>query len=147
MFKQICIALLAAGTAMSALAQGTQAPKVVGKFANVTGLVTVSTADSLANAVNGASFAIGSRVVATASGGVTLKFDNGCDLTLKANESVTVSENSQCKLAALPSTGPSVVPAAGVGAGTSALGPVLLVGGAAIAVVFSRNGNNKTSGS
>ena len=140
MIKHISIALLAAGTAVSVWAQ--QAPKVVGKFANVTGLVTVSTGDALANAANGASFAVGSRVVATASGGATLKFDNGCELTIKANESVTVDENNQCKLAAIPTAVPGAVAA---GAGSNFV-PLWLAGGAAAAVIVY-NSNKKTSGS
>lgn len=138
MIKHISVALLAAGTAMSVWAQ---APKVVGKFANVTGLVTVSSGGALANAANGASFAVGSRVFATA-GGATLKFDNGCELTIQANESVTVDENNQCKLAAIPFGAPGAV-AAGAGAN---MVPLWLAGGAAVAVIVA-NSNKKTSGS
>ena len=140
MIKHVTIALLAAGTAVSVWAQ--QAPKVVGKFANVTGLVTVSSSDALANAANGASFAVGSRVVATASGGATLKFDNGCELTIKANESVTVDENNQCKLVAIPFGVPGVTAAA---AGSNIF-PIVLAGGAVAAVVITQS-NKKTSGS
>lgn len=139
--KQVSVALLAACAAMSVWGQ---APKVVGKFANVIGLVTISSGESLSNVVNGGAFAVGSRVVATASGGVTLKFDNGCDLTLKANESVTVDENNKCTLVAIPSGAPGASTAAGAG-GT--LGPALILGGTAGAVVLIGRNNNKTSGS
>ncbi|HWR80003.1 MAG TPA: hypothetical protein VN303_07375 [Pseudomonas sp.] len=140
MIKRLVIALLAATSAMSVWAQ---APKVVGKFANLTGLVTVSSGDSLSSAVNGGVFAVGNRVVTTSSGGVTLKFDNGCDLTLNANESVTVDENNQCKLAAIPTRGQTMVAA---GAGGNFV-PFWFAGGGALAVILTTQKNTKISGS
>lgn len=142
MIKHVAIALLAAGTAVSVWAQ--QAPKVVGKFANVTGVVLVSTVDASISAANGVPFAVGSRVVATASGGATLKFDNGCELTIKANESVIVDENAQCKLAAA-AVPPSPSGAGAAGAGSNIF-PIVLAGGAVAAVVITQS-NKKTSGS
>jgi hypothetical protein len=143
MINKYVLAVLFIGSSVSAWAQ---TPKIVGKFANVTGLVTVSNGDSLSSAVNGGGFAVGNRVVSTASGGATLKFDNGCELTLKANESVTVDENNKCALvAALP---PSVVAgAAGGVSGAGALGPTLIVAGMAAVMITSSRASKKTSGS
>jgi len=146
MVKHVSLALLAAGTAMSVWAQ--QAPKVVGKFANVTGLVLVSTGDASVNAANGASFAVGNRVRALPSAGATLKFDNGCELTINANESVTVNENNQCKLAAFPAPVGSQMAGAvgGAGAGAATPAAAIVAGGVAAGVIIYQN-NKKTSGS
>ena len=139
--KKIAVFLLAASAALSVWAQ----PKVVGKLNNVQGLVTVSAGDQLANAVSGAPLIVGNRIITTSSGAVTLSFDNGCDVTLKANESITVQEGRDCA-ALLASVSPVGAPVA-VAAGGSSLLPGLIATGGAIAIIIGSNNKNKTSGS
>lgn len=145
--KKFAIAFLTTVVALSAWAQD---QKTVGKLANVTGLVTISRGGQLANATNGGPLVVGSRIISTSTGGATLKFDNGCDVTLKANESFTVSENKDCSVllaGVSPVVTPAGVPAAVSVAGSSGLAPVLIFTASSIGVVVASNVKNKTSGS
>ena len=143
--KRIAIALIATFAALSVWAQQ---PKVVGKLINVTGLVTVSSGNQVSNVVEGAPLVVEDRIITTSTGGVTLDFDNGCDVTLKANESIKVSDDKDC--AALwagvtPVGGPVAVAAA---VGTSSMIPALIIGaGGAAAIIISNRDKNKASGS
>ena len=143
--KRIAIALIATFAALSVWAQQ---PKVVGKLINVTGLVTVSSGNQASNVVEGAPLVVDDRIITTSTGGVTLDFDNGCDVTLKANESIKVSDEKDC--AALwagvtPVGGPVAVAAA---VGTSSMIPALVIGaGGAAAIIISNRDKNKASGS
>ncbi len=143
--KRIAIALIATFAALSVWAQQ---PKVVGKLINVTGLVTVSSGNQVSNVVEGAPLVVDDRIITTSTGGVTLDFDNGCDVTLKANESIKVSDEKDC--AALwagvtPVGGPVAVAAA---VGTSSMIPALIIGaGGAAAIIISNRDKNKASGS
>jgi len=132
----------------AALSVWAQQPKVVGKLINVTGLVTISSGNQASNVVEGAPLVVDDRIITTSTGGVTLDFDNGCDVTLKANESIKVSDEKDC--AALwagvtPVGGPVAVAAA---VGTSSMIPALVIGaGGAAAIIISNNNKNKSSGS
>ena len=143
--KKVAIALI---TAVAALSAWAQQPKAIGKLVNVTGLVTVSSGSRLSNATEGAPLIVDDRIITTSTGGVTLDFDNGCDVTLKANESIKVSDEKDC--AALwagvtPVGGPVAVAAA---VGTSSMIPALVIGaGGAAAIIISNNNKNKSSGS
>ena len=143
--KKVAIALI---TAVAALSAWAQQPKAIGKLVNVTGLVTVSSGSRLSNATEGAPLIVDDRIITTSTGGVTLDFDNGCDVTLKANESIKVSDEKDC--AALwagvtPVGGPVAVAAA---VGTSSMIPALIIGaGGAAAIIISNNNKNKSSGS
>jgi len=96
--KRTAIFLLATLAALSGWAQGTQGDaKVVGKLSAVQGLVTVGSGDRLGNAVNGGPLVVGNRIIATAGGGATLVYDNGCHIALKANEAFTVKEDCDCE--------------------------------------------------
>ena len=143
--KKIAIALIATFAALSVWAQQ---PKVVGKLINVTGLVTVSSGNQVSNVVEGAPLVVDDRIITTSTGGVTLDFDNGCDVTLKANESIKVSDEKDCAAlwaAVTPVGGPVAVAAA---VGTSSMIPALIIGaGGAAAIIISNNNKNKSSGS
>ncbi len=81
--KRTAIFLAAALVALSGWAQGPQTnPKIVGKLKDVQGLVTVGSGDRLGNAVNGGPLVVGNRIIATAGGGATLVYDNGCHIAL-----------------------------------------------------------------
>lgn len=148
MKRALVVILLAGSAALSAWAQAPQKePKVVGKLVNVEGIVMVSSGQSLANAVNGTNLIVGNRIATTSSGAVTLNFDNGCDIKLKANESITVVSSDNCA-ALLAAVRP--VPGAGVpvaAAGSVSLVPVVLFAGGAAAVIATQRSQNRTSGS
>ena len=141
--KRISIALIATFAALSVWAQQ---PKVVGKLINVTGLVTVSSGNQASNVVEGAPLVVDDRIITTSTGGVTLDFDNGCDVTLKANESIKVSDEKDCAAlwaAVTPVGGPAAVVTA-----TSSTIPALVIGaGGAAAIIISNRDKNKASGS
>ncbi len=143
--KNVAMALLACVSAMSVWAQD---PKFIGRFVDVTGLVTVSSGGQLSNVANGMPFAVGSRVITTSGGGATLRFDNGCEVVLKVNQSLTVTENKDCA-ALLASVQPVGVPPAPAvaAAGSSNLVPGLIFTGAAVVAIITSNRNNRTSGS
>ena len=141
--KRIAIALIATFAALSVWAQQ---PKVVGKLINVTGLVTVSSGNQVSNVVEGAPLVVDDRIITTSTGGVTLDFDNGCDVTLKENESIKVSDDKDCAAlwaAVTPVGGPAAVVTA-----TSSTIPALVIGaGGAAAIIISNRDKNKASGS
>ena len=141
--KKIAIALIATFAALSVWAQQ---PKVVGKLINVTGLVTVSSGNQVSNVVEGAPLVVDDRIITTSTGGVTLDFDNGCDVTLKENESIKVSDDKDCAAlwaAVTPVGGPAAVVTA-----TSSTIPALVIGaGGAAAIIISNRDKNKASGS
>jgi hypothetical protein len=95
--KHVAILLLAVSSACSAWAAGgAPSSQNLGKVTNVKGFVTIVAGGNLSNAVSGATFVAGNRVIATSSGGATLEFNNGCVVALKANQSFTVQESSNC---------------------------------------------------
>jgi hypothetical protein len=147
--KKVAIALIATVAALSVWAQqAKQEPKIIGKLINVTGLVTVSSGNRLSNVVEGAPLIVDDRIITTSTGGVTLDFDNGCDVTLKENESIKVSDDNDCALlwAGINRIGaPLAVATAG---GTSSLVPgLLLATGGAAALIINNKDKNKASGS
>ncbi len=122
-------------------------PKVVGKLSDVQGLVTVSSGNQLINATQGAALVVGNRIITTSSGGATLDFDNGCNITLKANESITVRDTTDCK-ALLASVSPvgGAAPGTAVAAGGGSAGPwVIGAGAVAIALIVNSRNNNSNS--
>ena len=141
--KRIAIALIATFAALSVWAQQ---PKVVGKLINVTGLVTQSFRNQLSNVVEKMPLYVDARIMTSSTGGVTLDFDNGCDVTLKENESIKVSDDKDCAAlwaAVTPVGGPAAVVTA-----TSSTIPALVIGaGGAAAIIISNRDKNKASGS
>ena len=74
--------LLCAGAAFA------QAPAVLGKVANVEGVVTISDGVTVGTAVPGTVITQGNRFVTASSGAARLTMDNGCIINLKPNESL-----------------------------------------------------------
>ncbi|HPL80417.1 MAG TPA: hypothetical protein PKY40_15505 [Burkholderiaceae bacterium] len=113
---------------------------------NVTGLVTQSFRNQLSNVVEKMPLYVDARIMTSSTGGVTLDFDNGCDVTLKANESIKVSDDKDCAAlwaAVTPVGGPAAVVTA-----TSSTIPALVIGaGGAAAIIISNRDKNKSSGS
>jgi len=148
--NKFSIGLLATMVAASVLAQEPkQEPQVVGKLADVSGLVTVTFGDKLTNAEKGGPLIVKSRIVSTSSGSVTLKFDSGCEVTLKGQESITVSDNNNCAAlwASVQQYGAGAPVSVAAGTGSSNLIPGLILGAGAIGIIVSNNNKNKTSGS
>lgn len=144
--RRIFLAILAAAAASSVLAQD---PRIVGKLAGVQGLVTVAGGDQLSNAVAGAPLVVGNRIITTSGGGATLVFNNGCEVVLKANESITVTETRNCE-AILASVLPvGEIPGAGASflAGGSSTNTWLVGGAVGLAAILSRQNDSKLSGS
>jgi len=151
--KKIAIALIATFAALSVWAQPSiqtpapaQAPQSVGMAVNVTGLVTQSFRNQLSNVVEKMPLYVDARIMTSSTGGVTLDFDNGCDVTLKENESIKVSDDKDCAAlwaAVTPVGGPAAVVTA-----TSSTIPALVIGaGGAAAIIISNRDKNKASGS
>ena len=151
--KRIAIALIATFAALSVWAQPSlqtpapvQTPQSVGMAVNVTGLVTQSFRNQLSNVVEKMPLYVDARIMTSSTGGVTLDFDNGCDVTLKENESIKVSDDKDCAAlwaAVTPVGGPAAVVTA-----TSSTIPALVIGaGGAAAIIISNNNKNKSSGS
>jgi hypothetical protein len=86
MMKEILCMLGAVVLAGSALA----ADVVVGTVIEVEGLVTVSNGTTVNNVVKGMPVTDQSRFVASSTGSVTLRFDNGCDVNLRSNQYMTI---------------------------------------------------------
>ena len=112
-----------------AFAQGA----VLGKVGDVQGLVTDSDGTTVSSTVPGEPIRDGERFVTSSNGTVTLRFDNGCTLTLQPNQAVTVDSRMTCRelIAAIsPVSGLPVVAGAG---GTRAGG---LLGVAALTAAY-----------
>ena len=151
--KRIAIALIATFAALSVWAQPSlqtpapvQAPQSVGMAVNITGLVTQSFRNQISNVVEKTPLYVDARIMTSSTGGVTLDFDNGCDVTLKENESIKVSDDKDCAAlwaAVTPVGGPAAVVTA-----TSSTIPALVIGaGGAAAIIISNRDKNKASGS
>lgn len=138
--KRFAIFVLASASAFVASAQD---PKVVGKFTEVQGLVTVSTGDQLISVSEGMPALEGSRVITTASGEVTIIFDRGCRIRLRANQSLTVPDSNDCAaiLASVQNLGG--VPPVVTGAAGSPSGAVVF-GGAADVLLLVSNINSSS---
>lgn len=119
------IAVLPALVAATAFAQDTER---LGTVDNVQGLVTVTTGTTGGTTATGNSITSGMRFVASSSGSAVLKFNNGCVVTLKPLQAVTVVRSMSCEalLAAVQSVGANV---AGGSAATGALATAGLAAG------------------
>jgi hypothetical protein len=143
MMKRLAFPVFAATVvlsfSLSALGQQSK-PIVVGKLKDVQGLVTVTSGNTLTNAVSEADLVSGTRIVTTASGEVTLAFFVGCDIKLKPLQTITVKDGLDCA-ALLASVQPvGILPPAADGA--SNLVVALGVGGALLVVGTINRGNS-----
>lgn len=148
--------LFAAGglfIAAAVLAQSAgPAPKraVLGKAANVQGLVTVSDANGVSRVLVNNAVIDRNRYVTSSSGSVTLKMDKGCDIELKPNQALTVEDEKSCEglWASIESLGnPAGLLLAGGGVGGAGGGGALtpfIVGGAAILLLGGSGGGGTT---
>src|SRR5512133_2307560 len=119
-FKSIvitCSALLAA----SAFAQ-----TVIGKATRVEGIVTMTDGVRGGTLLVNSPITDGARVVTSSNGSATLRIDNGCDITLKPNQAVTVRQQPcEVLLLGIQSVGAgAAVAAVGSSGGSAAVGAV-----------------------
>ncbi len=91
MLRKLLCVFAALAVAVSALAQAS-----LGTIANVQGLVTVSDGTTIGNAVPGSPITDGMQFVTSSTGSLTLQTANGCAVTLKPNQTVTVQKNMTC---------------------------------------------------
>lgn len=145
MKKMLSLMLVVLATQM-AWAQGTT-EQVLGSVTAMDGLVTISKGDQLVSAAVGSDFSQGNRVVTTAGASVTLSFKDGCEITLKANQSLIIDKDRDCKalLASVSSLGEPGVAAAG--AGGSGAGPLVIGGTVGLGLILINQNNKKLSGS
>jgi hypothetical protein len=114
----------------SAVAQGTV--PVVGKTADVQGLVTMSVGTTVSNVTGTLGVVDGSRFVTSSNGTVTIKLDNGCEIKLEPNQSLVVDKSKPCA-ALIASVQPVGAPGAVAGGARGALMAAgLLIGGGAL---------------
>ena len=113
-------------------------PGAVGVIQSTDGLVTVSQANTLGNAVKDVRILDGARIVTTGTGTTVVKLDNGCLVKLDPNQSVTIDSKLDCR-AQVASIQTTVPVAAGTGVGTGVVLGVLGVG--AIALIGNQSKN------
>lgn len=87
--------LLLAATAVAAASVFAQS--AVGTVTSVNGVVTATHGTSGMAAVAGAPIHGGTRFVTTSNGSVSLRLNNGCQVTVPAGHAVTVMSNMTCQ--------------------------------------------------
>jgi hypothetical protein len=138
--------LLASLAASGAWAQTPAAPLSIGVTDNVSGLVTVSQGNTMANAVPGGALFDGARVVTTSTGSVVLRLRNGCNIALASNQSIVLDgKQRDCK--ALIASIQSAAPGATAGAAAATTGGVhpVLIGAGALLLMGAAGGGGGSS--
>jgi hypothetical protein len=132
--RRTFLALIASLASMAAVAQ---APSPLGAVAEVNGLVTMSVGSQVGTVAPGTPVVEGARFVSSSSGAAELKFQDGCVVRLKPNESLVIAPgNTPC-----PERIASIVPVAGPAGGVFAglpSGTLPLLGIAALTGVVAR---------
>ena len=129
MLKKSLSLLSAALACAPLLAQtpGVPAVPVVGKTAEVKGLVTVSVGTNVRTVTGIVPVVDGSRFVTASTGFAVIRFDDGCDVKLDPNQAYTVEAEKPC--AARIASVQGLPGAAGtVFAGVDVLSPLLALG-------------------
>lgn len=127
-----------AAAVFASMAASAQAP--VGVVLRVEGLVTVSDGVTVNSGVTGGAIPNGARFVTSSTGSVTLRMNNGCIVTLKPNQAVTVDRESTCEALVA-----SIQPVGGVVVATARSGwhPLMALPFVVGAWDISRNLSNK----
>lgn len=143
MKKPVIASVLVSCAAVAGAQTPTAAPaQPYARVVSLEGLVTVTTANRMANASNGMELVKGAQVLTSGNGNVTIRFSNGCTATLRPGQSMEVQE-SQCAL--LLARAQSVPTTAG---GVDPLrNPFMLGWGAVGAAIILNQGDGKVSGS
>ena len=105
--KKLTLAL--ALTALASTATVALAADVVGVADSVQGIVTVSEGNTMGNLVKDLKIVDGMRLVATSTGSALIKLNNGCEISLAANQSIVIDAALGCRaLMASVKTAPAV---------------------------------------
>lgn len=122
-----------------------QAPAILGKVVEVKGVVTISDGVTVGTVVPGTVFRKGNQFVTASSGEAWLKFDKGCDIRLKPNESLLIDDDRSCAalIALIQPVGGNVAVA---GVGGAGLGAGLVGAGALLAAGLSAGGGGTAGG-
>lgn len=89
--KTLLISTLLGVAAMAGVGTvGAQQTGTVARLTNVEGSVLVSQGDAMVAVANNQRVPAGARVVTTGSGKVMVRYDSGCDVSLKENQRFTV---------------------------------------------------------
>lgn len=105
-----------------------QQPALIGKSAEVKGLVTVSDGSTVRSVLDGSPVVDGTRYVTSSNGSVLLRMDNGCDVRLQPNQALVVRDKDDCPAlwAAIQNVGDRAVAGyLGGGGGLALLGATL----------------------
>lgn len=133
--------------AAALLASAAFAQESVGTVGNVQGIVTDTEGDSVSSTNTGEAIHDRERFVTSSSGSVTLKMNNGCNITLEPNQAVTIDSRMTCRelLAAITPVGGANVTGAGgsFGQGLLAVSALALV---SFGVIHSLESNPSLSG-
>lgn len=110
-----------------AFAQGA----AVGNVGNVQGLVTDTDGATVSSTVTGETIRDGERFVTSSNGSVTLRMNNGCEVTLQPNQAVTIDSRMTCRelIAAIMPVGGAVATGGGGSAVMGLLGVAGLTAG------------------
>ena len=124
--KKLTLAL--ALTAFASTATVAMAADAIGVAKNVQGMVTVSQGNTMGNLVNGLDIFDGMRLAATSTGGALIKLNNGCEISLAANQSIVIDAALDCKALMASVKGPAVGGGGGGFAAGGAIGGALPIG-------------------
>ncbi|MES2937409.1 MAG: hypothetical protein V4864_06985 [Pseudomonadota bacterium] len=105
-----------------------QQAALIGKSAEVKGLVTVSDGSTVRSVLEGAPVVDGTRYVTSSNGAVLLRMDNGCDVRLQPSQALVVRDKDDCPAlwAAIQNVGDKAVAGfLGGGTGLALLGATL----------------------
>src|SRR3712207_4600968 len=78
-------------------ASTTFAQTSIGSVVNVNGVVTATQGTTGVTVAPGTAIQNGTRFVTTSNGSVTLRLNNGCQVTVPANHGVTVLQTMSCQ--------------------------------------------------
>lgn len=121
------------------------APSTVGAVDKVAGTVSVGNLGTVAPAKVGMRFYNGSTVLVSAKGETTLAFDNGCRVTLRGSQQVTVDSKLPCEalIASVKTLTPVVA-----GATVPTARTISLIGLGAVGIyLINRDSDDPVSGS
>ena len=132
------------------------AQTILGKVTQVEGVVTISDGATVSTAVPGTAITGGLRFLTATSGAARLTMDNGCVISLKPNQSLTIGSNMSCRelLAAVQPVPSAPVVAGGTpggvftgsGGGALGVGGIMVAAGIANRAVGKSNETNATTG-
>lgn len=135
----VAVVAMAAMLGVAGVASAQDGAGTVATVQDVSGAVTITAGDTVKPAVEGSRVTDGAVVITAGDGSSVVVFDNGCNVRIEPNESLTVDTSLSCAaLVAVPLQSPAFATGA-QGGNRAALG---VVGGAAlIAAIIDDSGS------